>query len=147
MKACSSFLLFLSLVFTCLAQSDVADAALAAEQSRRAALLAGDVAALDAVLADDLRYIHSNGKLETKAQVMELFASKQVAYRRYELANLEARRVTSDVVVVTGSIDQDKLSGGKWTELKLLFQAVWRRDAEGWRQVALQTVRPPEPGR
>lgn len=120
-------------------------AVIAAEQARRAALLSGDASAVAAVLADDLRYIHSNGKLEDKQAVVDGLASKAVAYERFELSGLEPRPITEDVVVLTGTIDQRKRSSGKWSELRLLFHAVWRNESGVWRLVSLQTVLPPAP--
>lgn len=121
------------------------DAVVAAEQSRRAALLAGDAPALAALLADDLTYIHSSGKRETKADAVSGIASRKVAYERFDLDQLKTQIVTEDVVVLTGAIDQRKFSGGKWTDLKLLFHAVWRREAGAWRLASLQTAQPPPP--
>ena len=125
--------------------ADPAAEVIAAEQARRTALLQGDAPALAALLADDLRYIHSTGKVETKADVLDGIARKAVAYERFELTQLAARLVTPDVAVLTGAIDQRKFSGGKWGEVRMLFHAVWRRDAGGWRQVSLQTQRVPAP--
>jgi ketosteroid isomerase-like protein len=121
------------------------DDVIAAERARGRALVAGDATALAALLADDLVYLHSSGKRETKSDVLAGFTSRKVAYERFDLSLLEARLVTPEVAVLTGTIDQRKLSGGKWTDLKLLFHAVWRRDSGVWRQVSLQTVQPPAP--
>lgn len=141
-------LLFLALISATLAfaaPKESADAVIAAEHSRRAALLAGDAAAAAALLADDLQYIHSNGRREDKQAVVDGLASRQVVYERFNLANLEARPITSDVVVLTGTIDQRKRSSGRWGEVKLLFHAVWRHEAGTWRLASLQTVQPPAP--
>jgi len=121
------------------------DAVLAAEHARGAALLAGDTATLSALLSNELRYTHSTGKLEDKAAVIQGFTSKQVAYERFELSQLHAQVVTPEVVVLNGSINQRKLGGGKWSDARLLFQAVWRNESGSWRLASLQTAMPPVP--
>ena len=118
---------------------------IAAEKARNVALVAGDVTALDSLLSDDLRYVHSNGKLETKALVIEGIASKKSAYEWMRTSDLVADEITRDVVVLSGKIDQRKLGGAGWANLVLLFQAVWRNESGTWRLVNLQTVLPPPP--
>jgi len=120
-----------------------ADAVLAAEQARRSALLAGDTTVLSGLLSNELRYTHSNGKFEDKAAVIQGFLSKQVAYERFDLSQLHAQVITPEVVVVSGTINQRKLGGGKWSDARLLFQAVWRNESGAWRLASLQTVMPP----
>ena len=122
-----------------------ADAVVAAEKARDAALLAGDVASLAEVLSDDLRYIHTNGYLETKHVIVDDLASKKLVYERLDTSDLVADEITPAVVVLIGKIDQRKLANGNWTELRLLFQAVWRNESGTWRLVNLQTVLPPPP--
>jgi len=123
--------------------SDASSSIIAAEQSRRAALLSNDITALKDLLSDDLRYVHSTGKRENKQAVIDGLSSKQVAYERFELSGLDAQTITKDVAVLTGTIDQRKLGNGKWSDAKLLFQAVWRDEGGQWRLVSLQTVMPP----
>jgi hypothetical protein len=119
------------------------DAVIAAEKARNVALVAGDVKALTDILSDDLRYIHSNGKLETKQIVLETIASKKTAYEWMRTSDLVADEVTPNVVVLSGKIDQRKLGGAGWAELVLLFQAVWRNESGTWRLANLQTALPP----
>lgn len=117
---------------------------LAADQARSAALLAADAKALDRLLAEDLRYTHSNGKVETKAIHIGAFAGG-LRYARFQTSNLHSHVISPDVVVLTGNIDQRKGVAEKWKDYQLLFHAVWRKDADGWRLASLQTVAPPAP--
>lgn len=135
----------LLLLTTPVLASSGTEAVIAAEKARDAALLGGDTEKLADLLADDLHYVHSTGKLETKRIVLDGIASKQVRYERMVTSDLHAADITPTVVVLNGKIDQRKLSGGKWGEVKLLFQAVWRNEAATWRLVSLQTALPPPP--
>lgn len=121
------------------------DAVIAAEKARDAALLAGDAVAVANILSDDLRYIHTNGYHETKRMVVDALAEKKLAYERLDASDVVADEVRPDVVVLTGKLDQRKLSNGHWGDLKMLFQAVWRNESGTWRLVNLQTVLPPPP--
>lgn len=119
-------------------------AVLAADQARGAALLAADLPALERILADDFRYTHSSGHLETKA--IHLGTIRQgLRYTRFETSKLHAHSVTPDVVVLSGTIDQVKTRDGKIDAAHLLFQAVWRQRQNRWQLVSLQTVKPPPP--
>lgn len=121
---------------------DAIAAVLAADQARGAALLAADTAALDRLLADDLRYTHSSGKVETKAVHLKSFADG-LRYDRFETTGLHGHAVTPEVVVLTGTINQNKGVGGKMTALRLFFHAVWRKGPQGWQLASLQTALPP----
>ena len=138
-------LLFSFMILTTLVAnaSDTSSPIIMAEQARRAALLSNDVTALNNLLSDDLRYVHSTGKKENKQAVLQGLSSKQVAYERFELSGLDAQTITKDVGVLTGTMDQRKLGNGKWSDAKLLFQAVWRDEGGQWRLVSLQTAMPP----
>ena len=138
-------LLFSFMILTTLVAnaSDTSSPIIMADQARRAALLSNDVTALNNLLSDDLRYVHSTGKKENKQAVLQGLSSKQVAYERFELSGLDAQTITKDVGVLTGTMDQRKLGNGKWSDAKLLFQAVWRDEGGQWRLVSLQTAMPP----
>jgi len=126
------------------AASDATVSIIAAEQARRVALLSNDMTALANLLSDDLKYVHSTGKRENKQQVLAGLSSKQVAYERFELGGLDAREITADVGVLTGTIDQRRFGNGKWSEVKLLFQSVWRNEAGTWRLISMQTLQLPQ---
>ena len=53
------------------AADDTEQVVLTAHERRRAATLAGDVAALDSMMTDDLTFMHANAPLETKAEFLD----------------------------------------------------------------------------
>jgi ketosteroid isomerase-like protein len=118
---------------------------IAAEQARAAALVKGDANTVAASLADDLIYIHSNGRRETKRDIVNGFETKTLKYEYFRLSDLEAREVTRDVTVLTGKINQRKFSSGQWGDAELLFHAIWRNDSGTWRLASLQTLKVPAP--
>jgi ketosteroid isomerase-like protein len=118
--------------------------AIAAEKARGVALLAADVKALDAIMADDCRYTHSSGKVESKKDHIDTFV-QGLRYERFITSGIHGHAVTPDVVVLNGRIEQRKGVGGNMTDLKLFFHSVWRREAGAWRLASLQTASTPAP--
>ena len=121
------------------------DEVIAAEKARGELLVAGDAKALDKVTCDNFRYVHSTGKVQDKAIFVGGIASGEIKYRRFELSNLVADEITPDVVALSGTIDQDKFSSGKWGEIRLLFLEVWKKESGTWKLCNIQTVFPPPP--
>jgi len=122
-------------------KADIAGA-MAAEKARGIALLGADLKALDALMADDCRYTHSSGKVESKKDHIDTFV-QGLRYERFITSGIHGHAVTSDVVVLNGQIEQRKGVGGQMTDLKLLFHSVWRRENGAWRMVSLQTASTP----
>ncbi len=131
-----------------LARDDQADiaAVLAAEKARGAALLAADLKTLGGLMADDCRYTHSSGKVESKKDHLDTFVNG-LRYERFVTSDIHGHVITPDVVVLNGKIDQRKGVAGKWGDLNLFFQAVWRREAGAWRLASLQTALAPAPAK
>src|SRR5688500_15277328 len=70
-----------------------------AETGRDAALLKRDAAALAELLAEHLRYTHSNGRVESKADVMAGLHNGLLAYQRLIASDLVAHLIAPDVAV------------------------------------------------
>ncbi|MSU64794.1 MAG: nuclear transport factor 2 family protein [Opitutus sp.] len=126
------------------AKDDKADiaAVIAAEKARGAALLSADLKALNTLMAEDCRYTHSSGKVESKKDHIDTFVNG-LRYDRFVTSDIHGHSITPDVVVLNGKIDQRKGVAGKWAVLNLFFQAVWRREAGDWRLASLQTALAP----
>ncbi len=126
------------------AESPEVEAVLAADRARGAALLAADTKALDALLAEDLHYTHSTGKLETKA--IHLGTIKDgLRYEKFVTSDVQGQVIVPGVVVLNGKLDQRKVSNGKGSDSSLMFHSVWRKDPSGWRMVSMQTAVLPKP--
>src|SRR5687767_7961093 len=57
-----------------------AAAALSADQARLAAMMAGDGKALAALMSDELRFVHSDGRIETKESYVKNLLAGDTAY-------------------------------------------------------------------
>ncbi len=133
-----------SSAFAASADDEAIAAVLAADQARGAALLAADTNTLATLLADDLRYTHSDGKLETKSIHIGTIV-RGLRYARFETSNVVGHVITPDVVVLTGNIDQRKGVAEKSKDYHLMFHAVWRKKSGTWQLASLQTADPVHP--
>ncbi len=106
------------------------------EARLRAAQLAADVGALDALIAEDLLFTGPDGQLGTKAADLAAHGSGAVRIRRHEPEELRVRWVSEAVAV---SALRARLSvdvGGTRVEGTFRYTRVWARDAKGgWRVV------------
>lgn len=114
------------------------------EESRFAAMLSRDVAALRRILADDLTYTHSSGQLENKAQFLESIASGSFQYLAILPEGALDVRVYGDSAVVTGKGTFRVKAGGEERSLKLRFTDVYVSRDGVWQMVAWQSTRLPE---
>ena len=115
--------------------SDTArDEIVALEKRRCAALTAGDVETLGALMADDLVHVHGNGAVDDKAGYLKGVETKYI-FHRVERGELNIR-VYSDVAVVVGPVDQTVSVRGvdKLNQIKAIATQTWVRSPAGWKQ-------------
>lgn len=113
-----------------------------ADQARIAAMVAGDAEALGQLLSDQLRFVHSDGRVESKADYVKNLLAGDTAYADAKTSELETMQVSADVVVIIGVQQMRKKLGPTWSDIKLRFLAVWRNEAGTWRMVGWQSARP-----
>lgn len=111
----------------------LADDIAAAERALYRAMIARDFAALDAVLADDVVYIHSTSVAESKDRYLAGVRDGLYEYDSIESSDVTVRQC-GDVAVQTGTVTM--LVGARneaKTSIALLFTLVWKREPRGWR--------------
>lgn len=116
--------------------------ALRADKARLAAMMAGDGEALARLLSDQLRFVHSDGRVESKADYVKNLMAGDTAYADAKTSELETTQVANDVVVVLGVQEMRKRLGTEWSSIKLRYLAVWRNENGAWRMIAWQSARP-----
>ena len=112
-----------------------ADDVLAAEDERYAAMVEGDLEALDRLCADEVSYAHSSGVRDTK---QEYFAKVRSGYYDYHRIDhpVERVEVLGDTAIVVGRMTADLSVDGTRKTIDNLALAVWVRTAAGWRLLA-----------
>lgn len=112
------------------------------ERARFSAMTHQDVKALQPMLADDLIYCHSNGRCETKAQLLESIRTGRIRYRSVDILSLRPR-TAAGAVIVNGSIAVDGDMDGEPIKMQMVYMAVYVRRDDQWRLAAWQAARLP----
>jgi ketosteroid isomerase-like protein len=120
-------------------------AVLAADDARIKALTGGDFAALAERLADDLRYVHSTGSVDTKASFLELVRSEKSRYTRYEPRERVVRFPAPGIALDSGRARLVVETADGPVDAEFHYLAGWRHDAGGWKLFAWQSARAPKP--
>jgi ketosteroid isomerase-like protein len=121
-------------------QTGVEADVLRADDRRFEAIRKGDWAALDAALADDLTYVHSTARLESKAEHVANLRAGKPHYRG--IAPRERRaRVHGTVGIVNGVSDMHVERDGKEQRFTVRYLAVYTKAGEQWRMIAWQSTR------
>jgi ketosteroid isomerase-like protein len=119
---------------------DAKQAVLAAEQAFVDAMIKRDKAALEKLLADDLVYVHSSSRVETKAEVIQAVTSGSSLYESIEFKDANVRQY-GDVVITTHKASIKT----KQTGLSNLFVThVWAKQKGGWQFASRHAARLPQ---
>jgi ketosteroid isomerase-like protein len=127
--------------------SDAAEAVMRTEQARVAALDSGDLAALERILADDIRYVHASGMVDTKASFLRAIRSGKLHYMEWHPKEVHVR-LLGDTALVEGGYAvrvSDKRMQPAPFDVNILVLSVYARRDGRWQQVAWESTR--DPGR
>jgi hypothetical protein len=112
--------------------------ALALEERRRQVLLAGDMSALQGLLADGLVYVHSTGVSDRKDSYLHKLSGASLKYLELNFSDLQVQSL-SQTAVVTGRMAAVISKDGQRKDVASLFMTVWACGADGaWRLHAHQ---------
>jgi ketosteroid isomerase-like protein len=110
------------------------------ERRRFEAQVKKDAAFLNEVLADNLLYTHSNGKVDTKASFIAAVESGTSSYKDVVLEE-ETVKVTGTTAVVSGVVRLQSIRDGNWIPLHLRYTDVYVKQKGKWQMVAWQSLR------
>lgn len=114
-------------------------AVLSAEDDWKAAVLKGDRAALDKLLADDLSYTHSSAKTQTKEQFIQDATGGATTYKSIEFENTKLRQYGSVVVITHSAVITTVQTGAS----HLYLTEIWAQQAGRWQMVSRQATKLP----
>jgi ketosteroid isomerase-like protein len=105
------------------------------EARLRQAILTGNVAELDALIAEELIFVGHLGQIITKEMDLDAYRSGKMRVDRLELSETEVRPMGEVVLVITrcslaGSYDHEAFAGD------FRYTRVWHRRDTGWQIVA-----------
>ena len=109
----------------------------------REAMVAGDVATVSKLCADDMVLIHSTARMDTKEGLLAAIESGRAEYLSIEVAD-ETVRCFGHVALAGGVATMVVEVGGERRVLHNRFTITWHRAADGWRMVNWQSTSVPE---
>lgn len=123
------------------AAADPAAAWRAADDARVAAMISADPAKLAATFSDELLYVHSNGKTDTKASFVPAISSHKSVYHAITYEQRDFREVSPGLVLMTGRCRVQLGKAAPFNELYLSFLAAYRLEKGVWRFLAWQSCK------
>jgi ketosteroid isomerase-like protein len=107
------------------------------ENRRYAAMVDGDLDALDELLSDDVMYAHSDASVDSKASYLEMLRTGALIYHELEHTT-EAVVSRPGVVIVGGTMSGSIHMNGSAKTLNSRVAAVWIAEDGRWRLAAFQ---------
>ena len=104
------------------------------------ALIAKDTVVLKQLLHKEITYGHSNGWVETKADVIKDLVSGKLAYDKIESKEVKWS-VTNDVATMRSTTEVNYRLDDKPGELKLHVLQVWLKTNKGWQLLSRQSTK------
>ena len=126
-----------------LTKADAEKAIQEQDAKRIEAMLKGDLVTLETILAKDLTYTHSSGKVDTKESLLEALKTGATKYLGVTLSEPKYQ-LYGNTVIATGLAEVKVKSGANEVAFKARFIEVWTRQRNEWRFAAWQTTRLPE---
>jgi ketosteroid isomerase-like protein len=113
----------------------------ALEEKWRQATLAGDVATMDKMLAEDFIGISMSGQLNTKPQQLERVRSRKLLVTKIELSDMKVK-IEGPVAIVTSVADVEGTNEGVSVKGKYRYTRVYRRlPSGGWHITSFEATR------
>ena len=112
----------------------------AVERARFQTWVKGDIAAMQAVLADDVLYCHSSGQCQTKKEFIADIQTKKRVYTKMELLSMTAKPLGTDGAVVNGTVNVGAESPGKAVAFKGIYTAVYVKRGGHWQLISWQST-------
>jgi ketosteroid isomerase-like protein len=104
------------------------------------AMLAADRARLEALVAEQLSYGHSGGRIETKKEFVDVVAGKKTTYKSITITDPKVSVVGNNAIARhTYAVEFE--SDGKPGSAKIGVMQVWVKDGGAWKLLARQAFR------
>ncbi len=119
---------------------------LAAERSRRDALVADDMAAFALLIADDVTHVHTTGIVQDKAALLG-HAGGFLRFINIERHELKVRVIDENHAIMTGGMTNTVARRGhdERVEVQAFVTQVWQRRDGRWQIVNFHATRLPQP--
>lgn len=115
--------------------------AVAAAEKLRLAMIDPSRPALEALVADELSYGHSGGRVDTKASFIADLMDGKSDFVAIAIADQTAQ-LSQDVVVIRHILSAQTNDGGRPGSVTIKVLQVWQQQGGQWKLLARQAVRP-----
>jgi len=110
----------------------------AAVEALRKATIAADKSALEKLMAAELSYGHSSGRVETKAEYIEALVSGKSGFSAIELTE-QTVNVVDKIAIVRHVFNATRRKEGD--KMKLSILTVWMQQQDQWKLLARQAAK------
>ncbi|MCG1055767.1 nuclear transport factor 2 family protein [Mycetohabitans sp. B5] len=111
------------------------------ERERFQAMVDGNGELLDALIADHASYVHTNGKRESKQQVIDSIVGGRRRYRQIEVQSQKIVPLSHDICMVNGRVLIEMEANSGALVYPIAYTAVQANDNGHWRLVAWHATR------
>ena len=112
------------------------------DQTRRDAMIRADIPTLTTMFADDMVWIHGNGRLDTKQGLLGSIGSGRTKYLALDCAD-ETIRFHGGLAFLGGIAAVKADIGGYILEAQNRYTVVWAPDGDDWKVVSWQSTNVP----
>lgn len=124
------------------AGADDTAAVAAAAEKLRVAMVDPTRETIATLVADDLSYGHSGGKVDTKASFIADLLDGKSDFVTIAISE-QTVKVVGDAAIVRHTLTADTLDSGKPGKVNIKILGVWQKQGGQWKLLARQAVRPP----
>ena len=124
-------------------RADDSAAVAAAAEQLRLAMIDPVQGKLSALVADDLSYGHSGGKVDTKSSFIADLLDGKSDFVTIAITD-QTVRVVGDTAIVRHTLTADTNDSGKPGKVSIKILGVWQKQGGQWKLLARQAVRPPQ---
>src|SRR5271168_2270511 len=111
------------------------------EYDRFRAMVDSDVSLLNQLLSDNVNFVHTNGKRETKQQFIDAIAAGHRRYRQIEVQSQEALTVGKETCVVTGRALFELETNNGALLYPIAYTAIQAKEDGRWRLIVWHATR------
>ncbi|KQU88078.1 hypothetical protein ASC78_25440 [Variovorax sp. Root318D1] len=113
----------------------------AAAERLRIAMIDPTPGALGALVAEDLSYGHSGGRVDTKASFIGDLVAGKSDFVAITITDQTVKVVDSQTAIVRHTLAADTLDSGKPGKVALKILGIWQKQGGDWKLLARQAVR------
>lgn len=122
------------------AGTDAPQSVATAAERLRIAMIDPSPAALNQLVADDLSYGHSGGRVDTKASFISDLLDGKSDFVTIVISD-QTIKVVGDAAIVRHTLTADTNDSGKPGKVQIKILGVWQKQGADWKLLARQAVR------